>query len=202
MHQCSAAPKPPAEPGADIQNINVCAQLLRREDHHDPAALHLRILLQLGNFLQLFCEPLHELVTLVDVRVLATAEDHAEDYLVLLGEELLGAVDLRHEVVVADLGTHAELFVFAVVCMALVLPLLLLVLELAVVHDAANGRLLLGRDFDEVEADFAGTCKSVDGFENTEDFAFMSDHADRRNADLFVDPLRLTIECDGSISWG
>jgi hypothetical protein len=30
----------------------------------------------------------------------------------------------------------------------------------------------------------------------------MSDHADRRNADLFVDPLRLTIECDGSISWG
>jgi hypothetical protein len=99
--------------------------------------------------------------------------------------------------VVADFGAHPELFVLAVVRVAFVLPLLLLVLEFAVIHDAANGRLFLRRDFNEVEPDFAGTRKGVDGFENTENFSFMSDNADGRNADLFVDPLRLTIEGDG-----
>jgi hypothetical protein len=84
-----------------------------------------------------------------------------------------------------------------VVRVAFVLPLLLLVLEFAVIHDAANGRLLLRRDFNKVEADFAGTRQRVDGFEDTENFSFMSDNADGRDADLFVDPLRLTIEGDG-----
>src|SRR5207253_3098631 len=90
-----------------------------------------------------------------------------------------------------------ELFVFAVVRVAFVLPLLLLVLELAVVHDPANGRLLLGRDLDEVQADFAGAREGVDGFQNAEDFSFISDYADGRDADLLVDPLSFTIEGDG-----
>jgi hypothetical protein len=103
--------------------------------------------------------------------------------------------------VVADFGAHPELFVLAVVRVAFVLPLLLLVLEFAVIHDAANGRLLLWRDFNEVEPDFAGTRKGVDGFENTENFSFMSDNSDGRDADLFIDPLRLTIESYGKISY-
>jgi hypothetical protein len=77
-----------------------------------------------------------------------------------------------------------------------------LVFEFAVIHDAANGRLLLRRDFNKVEADFAGTRKRVDGFEDTENFSFMSDNADGRDADLFVDPLRLTIEGFGMDSYG
>jgi hypothetical protein len=81
--------------------------------------------------------------------------------------------------------------------MSFVLPLLLLVLELAVIHDPANGRLLLRRDFDKVQADFAGPLEGVDGFDDAEDFAFMSDHADGRDADLFVDPLTFSIEGDG-----
>jgi hypothetical protein len=152
--------------------------LLRRENHHNPPAVHLRRLFELGALFQFLLQALYELVAFVDVGIFAAAEDDAEDHLVLLGQELLGPVDLRHEIVVADLGAHAELFVFAVVRMAFVLPLLLLVLEFAVIHDAANGRLLLGRDFHEVEADFAGAGESVDGFENSEHFSFVSDHAD------------------------
>lgn len=153
-------------------------QSLRREDHHDPPALHLRVLLQLGDIFQLLRESLDEFEAFVDVGVFAAAEDDAEDHLILVGQELFRAVDLGHEVVVADLGADAEFFVLAVVRVAFVLPLLLLVLEFAVIHDPANGRLFLGRDFDEVEADFLGALEGVDGFENAEHFSFVSDHTD------------------------
>jgi len=103
--------------------------------------------------------------------------------------------------VVADLGTNAEFFVLAVVRVAFVLPLLLLVLEFAEVHDATNGRLLLGRDFYKVEAEVFGSLKSFGSFEDAELVAFRSDDADRRIADLFVDPLRFTVEGDGTISY-
>ena len=187
--------------GRDTQLPQYAARSLRREDHHNPPPLHLRRLLQLGEFFELFGEPLDQLVAFVDVGVFAAAEDHAKDHLVFLSEEFLRAIDLRHEVVVADLGAHAELFVLAVVRMAFVLPLLLLVFEFAVVHDPANGRLFLRCNFDEVEADFAGTCKGIRGFDDANDFAFMSDHADGRDADLFIDPLRLTIEGYGTDSY-
>jgi hypothetical protein len=131
------------------------------------------------------------------VGIFATTEDDGEDYLVLLGQELLGAIDLGHQVVVADFGADAEFFVFAVVRVAFVLPLLLLVLEFAEIHDSANGRLFLGRDFHKVEAKVAGTLKGVDSFQDAELVAFRSDDADRCIADLFVDPLRFTVEGDG-----
>jgi hypothetical protein len=68
--------------------------------------------------------------------------------------------------VVADLRAQAKLFVLAVVRVALVLPLLLLVLEFAVIHDPANGRLFLRGDFDEIKPSFAGTLKRVDGLDD------------------------------------
>jgi hypothetical protein len=49
---------------------------------------------------------------------------------------------------------------------AFVLPLLLLVLEFAVIHDSANGRLFLRRDFDEVQPSFAGTLQSFDSLDD------------------------------------
>jgi hypothetical protein len=102
--------------------------------------------------------------------------------------------------VVPDLGADAQLFVLAVVRVAFVLPLLLLVLEFAEVHDAANRRLLLGRDFHKVEAEFFGTLKGVDSFQDAELVSLRSNDADRCIADLFVDPLRFTVEGDGTIS--
>jgi hypothetical protein len=84
---------------------------------------------------------------------------------------------------------------------AFVLPLLLLVLEFAKVHDAANGRLLLRRDFHKIEANVFGSLKGVGSFEDAKLVAFRSDDANGRIADLFVDPLRLTVEGDGTISY-
>jgi len=185
-------------PGRDGRAIY--RRLLRREDHDDAAALHLRVLFELGDIAQFLGQALDELETFVDVGVFAAAEDDAEDHLVLVGEELFRAVDLGHEVVFADFRAEPELLVLAVVRVAFVLPLLLLVFEFAVIHDPANGRLLLRRDLDEVHADFAGACQGFNRFDDTEQGAVMSDDADRRDADLFVDPLAFLSEGYGTIS--
>jgi len=105
--------------------------------------------------------------------------------------------------VVADFWAEAELFIFAVMSVAFVLPLLLLVLEFAEIHDAAYGRLLLRGNLNEVHAGVAGLLQSFDGFDNAQQGAVLSDDADRRDADLLVDPLTFLSESDGKVSyWG
>jgi hypothetical protein len=45
--------------------------------------------------------------------------------------------------------------------------------------------------------------KGFNRFDDAHHGAVMSDHADRRDADLLIDPLSFTIECDGKVSyWG
>jgi hypothetical protein len=174
--------------------------LLRRENHHNSSPLHLRRLFKLGDWLQFLLQALDQLVAFFGVGVFAAAEDDGEDHFIFLGQELFGAVDLRHQVVVADFRADSQLFVLAMVRVAFVLPLLLLVLEFAKIHDSASGRLLLRGDFHKVEAKIFGTLKGLDGFEDAELIAFRSNDADRCVADLFVDPLRFTVEGDGTIS--
>ena len=86
----------------------------------------------------------------IQVGHLAALETQRELDLVAFLEELAGVVDLDHQIVVADFRPQAQLLVFAVMCVAFVLPLLLLVFEFAVIHDSANRRLFLRRDFDQV----------------------------------------------------
>jgi hypothetical protein len=104
--------------------------------------------------------------------------------------------------VVADFGAEAELFVFAVVRVAFVLPLLLLVLEFAVIHDPANGRLLLRGDLHQVQAGFAGLSQGLDGFDDAKKGAVLSDDTDRRYADLLIDPLAFLSKGDGKTPMG
>ena len=87
-------------------------------------------------------------------------EDHRHNDLVLVLEKLAGAVDLDLDVVLARLGPHADFLDLGLVRLALVLPLLLLVLVLAVVHDTADGRLLVGRHLDQVQIDLS---RGLDG---------------------------------------
>jgi hypothetical protein len=152
---------------------------LWREDHHDPATVHLWLLFQLSNAIQVFDQPLDQLVAFVDVGIFAAPEDYREDDLIFLFQEFLRPIDLSQEIVIADLGAQAEFFVLAVVRVAFMLPLLLLVLEFAVIHDAANGRLFLRRHFHKVESNFAGSLKCLNRLEDAEHGAVLSDDADR-----------------------
>ncbi len=107
--------------------------------------------LDLRDVLQLRDDVLDHAAAFVDVGHFSAAEgDRYQDF-VLVREELAGAVHLDLDVVVAGLGADADLFDLDLMPGALVLPLLLLVLELAVVHDAADGGPLSGRDFHQVQ---------------------------------------------------
>ena len=63
---------------------------------------------------------------------------------------------------------------------------LLFVLPFAVVHDAADGGLFHGGDFDEVEAGFACEAQRLHGGNDPNLFIQIIDQTDGRNADLFV----------------
>jgi hypothetical protein len=75
-----------------------------------------------------------------------------------------------------------------------VLSLFLLIFELAVVHDAADRRLLVRRHLDQVEARVARLLQGVVGAYHSQQFSIGRHHSDRGDADLFVDPLLLSFD--------
>jgi len=100
-----------------------------------------------------------------DLRVghLPAPEHHRQLNLVTLCEQARGRPHLQLDVVLSRARAEADLVDH---CSALVLagvPLLLglLVLELAVVQDAADGRDAVGVDFDEVKPGLAGAAHCV-----------------------------------------
>jgi hypothetical protein len=69
--------------------------------------------------------------------------------------------------VVADLGTETDFFVLALVAVTFVLPFLLLVLELAKVHDATDGRLFGRGDLDQIESGGTGLLERFVGADDS-----------------------------------
>jgi hypothetical protein len=65
--------------------------------------------------------------------------------------------------------------------------LVLLIFELAIVHDPADGRPVVGRDFDEVEVGFAGFGERGIDSEDAQLRPIGANDTDGRNANLLVD---------------
>src|SRR5262249_5994395 len=70
-----------------------------------------------------------------------------------------------------------------------------LVLELAVIHDAAHRRYRLGRDLDQVESGIFGGAQGFDGRHDAELRAVRSDDPHLGHADAAVDSIRLGWGC-------
>ena len=96
---------------------------------------------------------------------------------------------LKRDVVLARLGSDANLLDLALMGVALGLPLLLLVLEFPIVHDAADGRPLVGSHLNEIQIGFPGPRQSLVGADDAQQLAVGGNDSDGRNADLLVDPL-------------
>ena len=72
----------------------------------------------------------------------------------------------------ARLGSNPDFLDLALVRVALSLPLLLLVLEFPIVHDAADGRSLVGRDLNEIQVCFTGPRQSLVRVQDAQQLAF------------------------------
>lgn len=202
--QANSFPREPAcsGPVRFFPPLRLCAKttaLLRREDCHNASTVHGGTLFELAYRLEFRRKLFDQFEAFVHVGVFAATKDDREDDLVLLAKELFGAIHLGHEVGVADLRAEANLFVLAVVRMTFMLSLLLLVLELAVIHDPANWRLLGRRDFHQVESNVAGAIECFFGWDDPELFSFFRNHTNRGNADLLIDPLLLAFDFQVSL---
>jgi hypothetical protein len=67
---------------------------------------------------------------------------------------------------------------------------LLLVFELAEIHDPANRRPLIGCHLDQIQPGLSGRFQRVSRSQDSQLFIILSDDSYRGNADLFVDPMR------------
>ena len=78
----------------------------------------------------------------------------------------------------ARFGPHADFLDLALMGVSLAQPFLLLVLELPIIHDAANGRSLIGRDFDEIKICFSSLGQGLVGADDSEQFAVGGNDSD------------------------
>jgi hypothetical protein len=130
------------------------------------------------------------------VRHLAAAEHDGRTDLGALLEEATDVTRLRPVVVPGDLGPHLDLLDRdAVLALPGVLVLLfLLVPVLAPVHDAADRRVGLGGDLDEVEILLTRTAKRLCEWHDADLGRVRVHEADARDLDLGVDPALLLVD--------
>lgn len=113
--------------------------------------------LDLGNVVQAVNETVQDPTSLLHMRQLPAPEDDRDRDLVLMLEELTRVVDLEVNIVLAGLGANTYFLSATVmgVCPVLILPLLLLVLELAMIHNPADRGPLRRGHFNQVQAGIA-----------------------------------------------
>ena len=160
----------------------------RGEHHHHAAAFEHGVGFHLGDFLQLLKHPVQHLPPVLRVRHLASPEHHGELDLVPLFEEPAGVAHLEVEVVLLDPRAHLHFLQLHVVLLLARLArlTLLLVLELAVVHDAADRRPGKRRDLHEVQPLLFRDLHRPFDRQNSDLLAVRRDHADGADPDLPV----------------
>jgi len=163
----------------------------RQNARHRAAGVHPRDRFDLGDVIQRRNHAHQDFSTLFMVRVLAAAEEDVDLHLVAVLQESARLFDLEVDVVPARLGTQANLFYLLLVLLgAFGLLSFLLILEFAVIHDAADGRPDVGRDFHQIQARLDGQLLRLGRRQDTQHLAFRAHQADRRNANLIVNSMR------------
>ena len=123
------------------------------------------------------------------MRNLAATEAARDLDLVALFYEAADVLDLEIEIVVVRLGPNLDLLQFdaGLALASVALPLLLLVLELAEVHDLAHGRVCLRVHLHEIKAGFTRELLGFRSVEHSEHFALRAHQANLRNTNAVID---------------
>lgn len=170
---------------------------LFRSQHHDHlAAFELGRMLDLSNIDKLLTDAVHELSAELLVSHFASAEAQRDLGLVAVLKEALQAAQFRLEVVLIRGRTELDFldlddFLLGLGFLSL---LLFLITELAVVHQAADRRLGVRRDLNEVNVGVLSHAQGFRSADNADLGAIDAGQSDLRNSDLTVDPM-LAILC-------
>src|SRR5882762_10687116 len=133
-------------------------------------------------------EPFQDLASQVGAGHLAAAEEDGRFDLVAFSEEAQHVIPLGFVIVIVHIDAELHFLDHDLLLMLLgfALLLFLLVQEFPVVHDAANGGLSGGRDFNQVQVLFAGHLERFVGRQDPDLVAFVIDHADFARANAIV----------------
>ena len=185
-------------PFLSIQNVRgsgllgFLGNLGGEEDGHVPS-VQLGVLVQRGDLAALLGKLEQQALADVGVSHLAAAEADRDLHPVALGQELLGVAELHIEVVYVDTGRHADFLDLhdVLVFPCLLLPLGLLELVLAVVHELTDGGIRGGRDLHQVQIRVHGALQRLPGGHDAQLLSGVGDQANLLVADLFVDLMTL-----------
>jgi hypothetical protein len=122
---------------------------------------------------------------------LTAAKHDRHDDLVFVEEEATSLGDLEFDVVIARFRTEADFLDLGVMNVGFVVLLLLLIFELAEVHDSAHRWLFIRRHLDQIEAGVSRERQGVVCGHDAKLATVGSDDTDRRDPDLFVDAMLL-----------
>src|SRR6185503_5103261 len=161
-----------------------------RQDGVHLVAFHPRHRFREREIRQLSDQPLENPPPDLGMRHLPAAEEDRRLDLVAILEEALDVLLLELVVVLVDLGAELDLFDLdhLLVLPSLTRALLLLVLILAEIHDAADRRHRRRRDLDQVEPLLLGDGESLRRRHDAELCARIVDHSDFTDPDAFVYP--------------
>ena len=120
----------------------------------------------------------------------ATTETQGDLHFVAIFQKAHHIPHLHIVVVGIRIGTEFDLFDFDnfLLLPGLALALLLLIFELSEVHDFANGRGRVWRDFNQIKSGFNRHFYGTFGRDNADVFSFSANKANFGRSDMFIDP--------------
>jgi hypothetical protein len=163
--------------------------LLDRGKHHGHGASLARgPALHLGDILGVFLDSFKNHESTVLVHDFPSAEKYSHLAAVAALKEPVNMLELRLVVMVVRLGTELDFLDldYGLIFFRLLLALFLLILELTVVPDLANGRIGSGSNLDKVKALFLGNPQSLTGIEDAQLLTVVVNNPYLRNSDPFV----------------
>ena len=155
----------------------------------DCATHEFGFLLDVAKTLDVLFQTNDDILANLLVRVLTSAELQGNAHFVAFGKEGFDVAQLHLIVVLVDVGVEFDFLDdgLVLVLLRLLLAPVLLVFELAVIHDAANGRGGVGVDFDQVESGVVGEPERLAGGDDADLRTVGTQASDFRRANARVD---------------
>ena len=162
----------------------------KRADYHDHlTAFHLGHVFDLAEILNVLGDAFQKFTAQILVCHLSTAEAQGNLDLIAVLQKLEHIAHL--DVIVMRIGVGPELDLFDLDDLLLptsfAFAFLLLVLELAKIHDFADRRVRVGRNFNQIKAHVGGHLHRFGGMNYPDVFTFGTNQANLGGTDLFID---------------
>ncbi len=160
-----------------------------RKNNEHLVAFHAWSGLDLADIRQIFFETFENARAEFSVRHLAPAKPDRRFDFIAVAEPIARVLHTIIVIVIVRAGTKLDLLDgnHDLLLLRLVRLLLRLVLKLAEVYNATDGRVCGGRDFDQVQTLFARLAYGFARLHHAELFAVFTDDANLRHANSFID---------------